>query len=181
MLSPPCTPVRQRRAASALSYLVRLPSDGIRRYSNAAPPWPARNVPRLYREGWTTDARPAKPLELLPAQVAELVDALVSGTSAFTGVEVRVLSWAPKISHNTLILPVFSHGATKYRVSPCRALGSWQAKLSSVRNVIRITSANRHFRASSWRSEKCRLQSSFDDLIRRRMQPAASTVKANAA
>src|SRR5262249_19191973 len=29
------------------------------------------------------------------AQVAELVDALVSGTSAFTGVEVRVLSWAP--------------------------------------------------------------------------------------
>src|SRR5215470_17446234 len=30
-----------------------------------------------------------------PAQVAELVDALVSGTSAFTGVEVRVLSWAP--------------------------------------------------------------------------------------
>jgi hypothetical protein len=32
-----------------------------------------------------------------PAQVAELVDALVSGTSAFTGVEVRVLSWAPPL------------------------------------------------------------------------------------
>ena len=28
------------------------------------------------------------------AQVAELVDALVSGTSVFTDVQVRVLSWA---------------------------------------------------------------------------------------
>src|SRR5262249_52094848 len=38
-----------------------------------------------------------------PAQVAELVDALVSGTSAFTGVEVRVLSWAPRASPTAYI------------------------------------------------------------------------------
>ena len=31
------------------------------------------------------------------AQVAELVDALVSGTSGLTAVEVRVLSWAPSL------------------------------------------------------------------------------------
>ena len=31
------------------------------------------------------------------AQVAELVDALVSGISGLTAVEVRVFSWAPKI------------------------------------------------------------------------------------
>src|SRR2546423_8982909 len=37
------------------------------------------------------------------AQVAELVDALVSGTSAFTGVEVRVLSWAPIQLWNMLL------------------------------------------------------------------------------
>ena len=43
--------------------------------------------PRLYVMG--------RELSREPAQVAELVDALVSGTSAFTGVEVRVLSWAP--------------------------------------------------------------------------------------
>ena len=39
------------------------------------------------------------------------------------------LSWAPKMSHNTLILPVFSHGRTKYRVSPCRALGLLAGKV----------------------------------------------------
>ena len=34
-------------------------------------------------------------MRLASAQVAELVDALASGASALTGVEVRVFSWAP--------------------------------------------------------------------------------------
>ena len=42
-----------------------------------------------------------------PAQVAELVDALVSGTSAFTGVEVRVLSWAPPQKSNIDFVQLF--------------------------------------------------------------------------
>jgi hypothetical protein len=33
------------------------------------------------------------------AQVAELADALASGASSRKGVEVRVLSWAPYLSH----------------------------------------------------------------------------------
>jgi Flp pilus assembly pilin Flp len=37
------------------------------------------------------------------AQVAELVDALVSGASGVTLVEVQVLSWAPKPSLAALI------------------------------------------------------------------------------
>ncbi len=40
------------------------------------------------------------------AQVAELVDALGSGPSARKGVEVRVLSWAPRYYYN----PMFSWG-----------------------------------------------------------------------
>ena len=40
-----------------------------------------------------------------PAQVAELVDALVSGTSALTGVEVRVLSWAPNNTSQIIDMP----------------------------------------------------------------------------
>ena len=36
-------------------------------------------------------------LESLSAQVAELADALASGASGLTVVEVRVLSWAPFI------------------------------------------------------------------------------------
>jgi len=57
-----------------------------------------------------------------------------------------------KILHKRRILLVFSLGGTNHWVSPRRALGS---KLSFARNVVRITSANRHFMASSWRSEKC--------------------------
>jgi hypothetical protein len=34
-------------------------------------------------------------ISILIAQVAELVDALASGASVLTGVEVRVFSWAP--------------------------------------------------------------------------------------
>ncbi len=37
------------------------------------------------------------------AQVVELVDTLVSGTSARDSVQVRVLSWAPRIAVNLTI------------------------------------------------------------------------------
>ena len=37
-----------------------------------------------------------------PAQVAELVDAQVSGTCGLTAVEVRVFSWAPFLSYKLL-------------------------------------------------------------------------------
>ena len=52
----------------------------------------------------------AKALNLWHAQVAELVDALVSGTSALTGVEVRVLSWAPAV-RGELPVPCFRYRA----------------------------------------------------------------------
>ena len=42
----------------------------------------------------------------LPAQVVKLVDTLASGASARKGVEVQVLSWAPKFS---LMLRVRRH------------------------------------------------------------------------
>ena len=45
---------------------------------------------------------------MTPAQVAELVDALVSGTSDLTVVEVRVLSWAPTPTGN-LLFPISFH------------------------------------------------------------------------
>ena len=52
------------------------------------------------QETWRIHLTPPRAgLKRLPhdacAQVAELVDALVSGTSGLTAVEVRVLSWAP--------------------------------------------------------------------------------------
>src|SRR6185312_2316179 len=40
---------------------------------------------------------PRSPIAGSPAQVAELVDALASGASGLTVVEVRVLSWAPSL------------------------------------------------------------------------------------
>ena len=39
------------------------------------------------------------------AQVAELVDALASGASGLTAVEVRVLSWAPRFFSLANIIP----------------------------------------------------------------------------
>ena len=62
------------------------------------------------------------------AQVAELVDALVSGTSGLTAVEVRVLSWAPchlfkkLISLKNLILTCFVSPQLSARRAPVRSL-----------------------------------------------------------
>src|SRR4051794_18757546 len=57
---------------------------------------------RLYRRnalrGGALTTRKAQPYVSPIAQVAELVDALASGASGLTVVEVRVLSWAPNIS-----------------------------------------------------------------------------------
>lgn len=47
---------------------------------------------------------PNQLLHTLIAQMAELVDALVSGTSTRKGVEVRVLFWAPTIGDGSELL-----------------------------------------------------------------------------
>ncbi len=56
------------------------------------------------------------------AQVAESVDALVSGTSSRKGVKVRVLSWAPSVSasQSTLIQIVTLEICSFESVAPSR-------------------------------------------------------------
>jgi hypothetical protein len=56
-----------------------------------------------------------------PAQVAELVDALVSGTSGVKAVEVRVLSWAP-LSHQVAERP-------KYRILQGNSTAQWYTRV----------------------------------------------------
>ena len=59
-------------------------------------------VPEVRAPGW-----PLKPL----AKVAELADALDSGSSARKGVEVRVLFFAPVLNHGEHRLPLSKHTA----------------------------------------------------------------------
>ena len=57
-------------------------------------------------------------MQIIYAQVAELVDALVSGTSVSNDVQVRVLSWAPK--QNTSHCKLYAYDGIIFYRDPIR-------------------------------------------------------------